>query len=64
MEKCVCHWIWKPHANFFSVFLTATKFGGLSHPNTAPPAARKGVGADLLNSDADKNDYDWYNPSL
>lgn len=38
---------------------TATKFGGLSHPQSAPPVARKGVGADLLNSDVDKNDYDW-----
>ena len=39
--------------------LTATKFGGLSHPHSAPPVQRNGIGAELLNSDADKTDYDW-----
>ncbi|CAK9190742.1 unnamed protein product [Sphagnum troendelagicum] len=35
------------------------KLGGLSDSITAAQIQRKGVGADLLNSDVNKNDYDW-----
>jgi hypothetical protein len=37
----------------------AAKLGDLFDPIAAACIERKGVGADLLNSDADKNDYDW-----
>ncbi len=41
------------------VIVVAAKLGGLSDSITAAQIQRKGVGADLLNSDVNKNDYDW-----
>jgi hypothetical protein len=41
------------------VVVAAAKLGDLFDPIAAACIERKGVGADLLNSDADKNDYDW-----
>jgi hypothetical protein len=52
MRKC-------EHTQYLLSDLEDAKLGDLFDPIAAACIERKGVGADLLNSDADKNDYDW-----
>jgi hypothetical protein len=47
------------HAHYLHPDTEDAKLGGLSDSITAAQIQRKGVGADLLNSDVNKNDYDW-----
>jgi hypothetical protein len=49
----------REHTHYLQPDTEDAKLGGLSDSITAAQIQRKGVGADLLNSDVNKNDYDW-----